>query len=135
MYTRLRRLGAVVLVATVALAVQPAASHQQGGRWPGASWPEATPASQGLSSAVFDAIDRDARNGAYGNLDRLVVIRHGYMVVNHRYANTTYQLEYSRDWIAFTLSQPMDAAPGTRWVYNTGGSMPFVDALLKDDQP
>ena len=36
--------------------------------------------------------------------------------------NTTYQLEKSRDWIQFTLDQPMDAAPGTKWTYNSGGS-------------
>jgi CubicO group peptidase (beta-lactamase class C family) len=226
----------------VALAVQPAVSLQQSRPWPGASWPVASPASQGLSGAAFDAIDRDARSGVYGNLDRLLVIRHGYLVVNHDYArdyrtisrgasgplgcgegctdatkmhqfnylhpnwhpyyqgrdvhslqsvtksiaatlvgialgrgeiktldqpflehfadrdlstvdprlrkatiddvltmrsgiewhetdrpldqtNTTYQLEYSKDWIAFTLSQPMDADPGTTWVYNSGGSM------------
>jgi CubicO group peptidase (beta-lactamase class C family) len=37
--------------------------------------------------------------------------------------NTTIQLERSRDWIGFTLSQPMDADPGTKWAYNSGGSM------------
>jgi hypothetical protein len=36
--------------------------------------------------------------------------------------NTTIQLEKSRDWIAFTLSQPMDADPGTKWTDNSGGS-------------
>ena len=36
--------------------------------------------------------------------------------------NTTYQLEYSHDWIGFSLSQPMDAEPGTKWSYNSGGS-------------
>ena len=36
--------------------------------------------------------------------------------------NTTVQLEKSRDWIAFTLGQPMDADPGAKWVYNSGGS-------------
>jgi CubicO group peptidase (beta-lactamase class C family) len=36
--------------------------------------------------------------------------------------NTTLQLERSRDWIQFTLNQPMDAAPGTKWAYNSGGS-------------
>jgi hypothetical protein len=36
--------------------------------------------------------------------------------------NTTVQLEKSRDWIQFTLDQPMDADPGTKWVYNSGGS-------------
>ena len=37
--------------------------------------------------------------------------------------NTTLQLERSRDWIAFTLGQPMDADPGVKWAYNSGGSM------------
>ena len=36
--------------------------------------------------------------------------------------NTTIQLEKSRDWIQFTLDQPMDADPGSKWVYNSGGS-------------
>jgi CubicO group peptidase (beta-lactamase class C family) len=36
--------------------------------------------------------------------------------------NTTIQLERSKDWIAFTLSQPMDAEPGAKWAYNSGGS-------------
>ena len=36
--------------------------------------------------------------------------------------NTTWQLEQSKDWIAFTLAQPMDADPGTTWTYNSGGS-------------
>ena len=36
--------------------------------------------------------------------------------------NTTVQLEKSKDWIQFTLDQPMDADPGTKWTYNSGGS-------------
>ena len=36
--------------------------------------------------------------------------------------NTTLQLERSADWVQFTLDQPMDAAPGEKWVYNSGGS-------------
>jgi len=36
--------------------------------------------------------------------------------------NTTLQLEAADDWVQFTLSQPMDAEPGTKWVYNSGGS-------------
>jgi hypothetical protein len=37
--------------------------------------------------------------------------------------NTTLQLEKSRDWLRFTLEQPMDADPGAKWAYNSGGSM------------
>jgi CubicO group peptidase (beta-lactamase class C family) len=36
--------------------------------------------------------------------------------------NTTLQLERSQDWIQFTLDQPMDAAPGEKWAYSSGGS-------------
>jgi CubicO group peptidase (beta-lactamase class C family) len=36
--------------------------------------------------------------------------------------NTTIQLEASDDWVRFTLSQPMDADPGSKWAYNSGGS-------------
>jgi CubicO group peptidase (beta-lactamase class C family) len=36
--------------------------------------------------------------------------------------NTTIQLERSRDWIQFTLDQPMNAVPGVKWAYNSGGS-------------
>ncbi|MDX1547576.1 MAG: serine hydrolase [Rhodothermales bacterium] len=57
--------------------------------------------------------------------------------------NTTLQLERSADWIQFTLDQPMDAAPGETWVYNSGGSHlmsgvirhatgRFIDAYAED---
>jgi CubicO group peptidase (beta-lactamase class C family) len=36
--------------------------------------------------------------------------------------NTTVQLEKSRDWTQFTLEQPMDAEPGSKWAYNSGSS-------------
>ncbi|HYN09058.1 MAG TPA: serine hydrolase [Vicinamibacterales bacterium] len=210
-------------------------------RWPTAGWPSATPESQGLSAAAFAALDKEIRDGVYGNVDRLFVVRRGQAIVNQRYprdyreisrghvgplgcgegctdasrmhefnyfhpnwhpyyqgrevhtlqsvtksiaatvvgiaigrgdvaaldqpflqyfkdrdlsrvdprlqratladlltmrsgiewheqdrplneTNTTYQLEISRDWIAFTLSQPMDSDPGTKWAYNSGGS-------------
>jgi CubicO group peptidase (beta-lactamase class C family) len=44
--------------------------------------------------------------------------------------NTTVQLEASKDWIAFTLAQPMDADPGTKWAYNSGGSM-LLSGIIK----
>ena len=45
--------------------------------------------------------------------------------------NTTLMLEHSDDWIQFTLDQPMDAAPGTKWVYNSGGSH-LMSGVIKD---
>jgi hypothetical protein len=43
--------------------------------------------------------------------------------------NTTLQLERSSDWIRFTLAQPMDAAPGEKWVYNSGGSQLLSEVI------
>lgn len=45
--------------------------------------------------------------------------------------NTTVQLEKSDDWIAFTLKQPMDAAPGEKWAYNSGGSM-LISQVIRE---
>lgn len=43
--------------------------------------------------------------------------------------NTTLQLERSRDWVGFTLAQPMDAEPGEKWVYNSGGSQLLAEVI------
>ena len=43
--------------------------------------------------------------------------------------NTTFQLEASQDWIRFTLDQPMDAEPGAKWVYNSGGSQLMSEVI------
>jgi CubicO group peptidase (beta-lactamase class C family) len=44
--------------------------------------------------------------------------------------NTTIQLEASDDWIGFTLDQPMEAAPGTKWTYNSGASQ-LLSGILR----
>ncbi len=44
--------------------------------------------------------------------------------------NTTLQLESSDDWIQFTLDQPMDSAPGEKWVYSSGGSQ-LMSGVIK----
>ena len=43
--------------------------------------------------------------------------------------NTTLLLEQSKDWIQFTLDQPMDSDPGTKWVYNSGGSALMAEVI------
>jgi hypothetical protein len=45
--------------------------------------------------------------------------------------NTTAQLEMSADWVQFTLDQPMDADPGTKWAYSSGGSHLMSAVILK----
>jgi CubicO group peptidase (beta-lactamase class C family) len=227
----------IVALLTVTSGAQPSATL-----WPTSGWTTATPESQGLAGTGLAALDREMQDGAFGNVDRMVVVTAGRLVVDGRYrrdykeiskgktgplgcgegctdsswmhefnyyhpnwhpyyqgrdvhslqsvtksiaataigialgrgeitsldrpfleffkdhklpgadprlsratvrdvltmrsgiewheqdrplddTNTTVQLEKSRDWIAFTLSQPMDSDPGTKWVYNSGGSM------------
>jgi CubicO group peptidase (beta-lactamase class C family) len=209
--------------------------------WPTHGWSVSSPEAQGLDSAPLAALTREIEAGAYGNVDRLVVVRNGYLVASKRWerdyrtisrgfadalgcgagtcpdttavhqynyyhpdhhpyyqgrdvhslqsvtksvtavligiaigrgdisgpdaflvsffenydlsrvderlrratlddlltmrsgiewhedrpfdsTNTTLQLEWSEDWIQFTLDQPMDADPGEKWAYNSGGS-------------
>jgi CubicO group peptidase (beta-lactamase class C family) len=51
------------------------------------AWPRSTPAREGLNAAVFDSLDREIRAGTYGYVDRMVVVRHGKLVVDQHYAN------------------------------------------------
>jgi CubicO group peptidase (beta-lactamase class C family) len=76
----------------------------------------------------FDAYDMTNVDPRLGNatLDQLLTMQSG--IEWHEQdrpideTNTTLQLERSQDWIQFTLNQPMEADPGTKWVYNSGGS-------------
>ena len=242
-----RRLYALFVILTLAASVGVVAQPRT--VWPAAAWAKATPESQGLDPRRFADLDREIEDRVYGNVDRLLVVRGGYLVVDERYArdyrdisrgqkgplgcgegctdpaamhefnyfhpnwhpyyqgrdvhtlqsvtksvaatvigiaigrgaiagvdlpfltffkqwnlsrvdprlhkatladlltmrsgiewhendrpmddtNTTLQLERSKDWIQFTLDQPMDAAPGTKWVYNSGGSQ-LLSGILK----
>ena len=49
-------------------------------------WPRVTAAQVGLNSAVFDSIDAEITAGKYGNIDRMVVIRRGKLVIDKSYA-------------------------------------------------
>lgn len=55
--------------------------------YPATSWPSATPAAVGINPAVLDSLDREIREGRYGNVDRLLVIRHGKLAWDRSYAH------------------------------------------------
>jgi len=211
---------------------------QDGRVWPGDAWLASTPAEQGLDPSPLETLEDAVAAGAYGYVDRLFVVRHGYVVLDRRYpheytqisrgrdmtphqynyshpdwhpyfrgselhtlqsvtksvtsaligiaierreiagtrvrvlpyfrayqpenlddrkrsiqlfdlltmrsgiewhetdrpigpTNTTIQLEESDDWIGFTLDQPMEAQPGSKWVYNSGGSQ-LLSGILRE---
>ena len=235
---------------TIACASLLGCAARQDAPWPTRGWSTSTPQAQGLDPAPLAALDRALAAGTYGHVDRLVVVRNGYLIASHRYdndyraisrgrrdaigcgtdacqgwtgqpdfnyydpdrhpyylgrdihtlqsvtksvtsaligiaigrgeitsveapllsfledydlsgvdqrlrdatlqdlltmrsgiewheidrpldsTNTTLLLELSRDWVQFTLDQPMDADPGTKWAYNSGGSH-LMSAILR----
>ncbi len=226
-----------------------AVSLAQDAPWPTRAWSTSSAEQQGLQPSVFAELDRAIRSGAYGYVNRMVVVRNGLLVVNQRYrhdyrtisrghndsmgcgegtcddakdlhefnyyhpnwhpfyrgreihtlqsvtksitsaligiaigrgeikgvdvpilpffedydlsrvhkrlyratladlltmrtgiewhvgepfdeTNSTYRLEQSADWIQFTLDEPMDAAPGEKWAYNSGSSQ-MMSGIIK----
>ena len=59
-------------------------------------WPTATPAAVGLNPAVLDSLDSEIRAGRYGNVDRLLVIRHGKIAYDKAYTHD-YAAIYGED--------------------------------------
>jgi CheY-like chemotaxis protein len=53
--------------------------------WPTAGCATATPQSLGFDPAALAAIDQAARDGTYGNVDAIVVTRHGRLIADYRY--------------------------------------------------
>jgi len=239
----------IICLIFFALAFSALKASTQDVPWPTNGWTLSTPGAEGLSAEPLQVLDRRVRDGDFGYIDRVVVVRHGRLVVNERYdndyreisrgrtsqigcgfdcadsswdhqfnylhpdwhpyfqgrdvhtlqsvtksvsatllavairrgeingvevpllpflsgydlsqvdsrlrgatledlltmrtgiewhesdrpigdSNTTIQLERSLDWVQFTLRQPMDAAPGEKWVYNSGGSQ-LMSAILR----
>lgn len=72
------RLALVVLLVTLASQAQLA---------PGKSWPVATPQAVGLDAAALAAFDADIKSGKYGNVDSLLILRHGKVAFDHTYSH------------------------------------------------
>ena len=49
------------------------------------TWPAATPASQGMDGAVLAQFDKDIAGDKYGNVDSLLIVRHGKTVLDRSY--------------------------------------------------
>jgi CubicO group peptidase (beta-lactamase class C family) len=74
-----RTCAAFVLAVVVATA-----THAQSA-WPGKAWPSSTPAAVGLDANVLAAFDADIAAGKYGNIDSMLVIRHGKVAYERAY--------------------------------------------------
>jgi CubicO group peptidase (beta-lactamase class C family) len=75
-------------LATVALAVVAGASLPLAQpQWPTAAWPESSPRAEGIDPAVLERFDKDLASGKYGFIDSVLVIRHGKVAFERRYAH------------------------------------------------
>ena len=72
---------ALTLLTWAAAAPAPIVAQQ----FPTDQWPTARPADVGVGVAALDSIDAEIREGRYGYVDRIVVIRSGRLVWDRRY--------------------------------------------------
>lgn len=75
-----RSIFALLLVATT---TSPSTAQMA---WPTKGWPTATPQSVGLNPKVLDSLDTEIASGRYGNVDRMLVIRHGRVAFDKSYS-------------------------------------------------
>ena len=83
LFARRIQYSAIVLLVTT-LAVPLARAQEQ---WPTKRWPTANPSAVGLDSKTLAAIDADVAAGKYGNIDSMLVIRHGKAVYDRAYVH------------------------------------------------
>jgi len=69
------------------LMVQVAAIAQE--TWPLRDWPVATPQSMSMNADSLQAFDNDIASGKYGNIDKVIITRHGKLL---------YQKSYNHDY-------------------------------------
>src|SRR6185436_5728735 len=70
----------LLLAGTTSLSAAQRASPTKG-------WPTATPQAVGLNAKVLDSLDQEIASGRYGNVDRMLVIRHGRVAFDKSYAH------------------------------------------------
>lgn len=91
-----------------ACSAEPPAQHIP---WPTNEWMTSTPEAQGLHADPLSTLDAEIEAGRFGHVDRLVVVRHGFLVVNARYDND--YTEISRGYTG-ALGCGQDSCPDPR---------------------
>ena len=77
------RAGTGRFVLLLALGLVPSAGARE--PWPTKGWPVAEPRAVGLDPKVLDALDAEIAAGKYGNVDSMLVIRHGKLAYERHY--------------------------------------------------
>jgi CubicO group peptidase (beta-lactamase class C family) len=74
-----------VLPLLIVFLVAACSSNERTAVWPTDSWLISSPEDQGLDAALLDRIHQGFASGAYGYVDRFLLIRHGYVVTDKHY--------------------------------------------------
>lgn len=82
--------------------------------WPEAQWGRADPASQGLDLKALKLLDSEIRGGQHGNIDSMIIIRHGKVVFDR-----DYRWEYAEQHKDLTYPSPPP------WDYLNAEDYPF----------
>ncbi len=90
--------------------------------WPLKEWPVATPQSVGLNKDSLQAFDRDIASGKYGNVDGMVIIRHGKLVYQ-QYFQHDYEKIYGDSARITSALNPFD--PGGPYNYYNSWWHPY----------
>ena len=69
--------------------------------WPEAQWVRADPESQGLDPKALNLLDAEIRAGQHGNIDSMIIIRHGQVVFDQEY-----RWEYAEQHKGLTYPSP-----------------------------
>lgn len=59
--------------------------------WPGDEWEVSTPEAEGVDGEVIKSVEEDVREGKYGLVDKILLIRHGRLIAD---------LEFENDYVA-----------------------------------
>lgn len=82
------------------------------------AWPRSSPAAEGVDARALDALDAELAKGMHGNVDGLLIVRHGKLIYEKRYARDYKALDpdpaaprgpynyYDADWHPWLSGNP-----------------------------
>ena len=90
----MRHIGVGLLAA---LAVAAGACGTPAPPWPGEAWPVSAPEEQGMDAALLAALDSEFASGTHGEIDGMLIIRHGHAVMDRTYSHDYERLFEGKD--------------------------------------
>lgn len=87
----------VVIIAIPLSIISCSKRHAQTVHWPTTGWQTSAPEEQGIDGSILAALDKKFKEGEYGYVDSMLVIRNGYVVFNNSYDNDYVKINEGKD--------------------------------------